>query len=141
MGAAEYHHQEGIDNVQLAGGRPSGTDHGKGATRHTGDATTQREGHPVNTTAVDTHRFCHWPVLYHGAYLAAPTGAVHEQINGKGNQQGQHHHENPVDWDFHKIGDGDGSHHPVRQADAHLTGTENGAIGLLQNQAQPPGRQ
>src|SRR3954452_17463879 len=43
LGAAEDHHHEGVDDVELASSRPGGADHGEGRARDAGDAATEPE--------------------------------------------------------------------------------------------------
>ena len=42
--AAEHDDQEGIDDIELAGGRPGRADHGEGAAGDAGDAAAEAEG-------------------------------------------------------------------------------------------------
>ena len=44
--AAEHDHQEGVDDVELARGRPGRADHGEGAAGDAGDAAAEPEGEP-----------------------------------------------------------------------------------------------
>ena len=81
------------------------------------------------------------PVLNHSPHVLAPAGAVHEQVNGDCNGERDDHHEQAVDRQFHQIGHLEGAHHPFRKINAHFAGTKDGAVGLLHDQAQPPGGQ
>ena len=51
------------------------------------------------------------------------------------------HHEDAVDRHFDGVGDLLGAEHPLRQLDADFARAENRAIGLLQDEAEAPGRQ
>ena len=71
-GAAEHDDQEGVDDVELAGGRSGRADRGEGRARDAGDAAAEAEGVAVDLLGVDADGAGHHAVLHHGAHLLAP---------------------------------------------------------------------
>ena len=71
--AAEHHDQEGIDDIELAGGRAGRADHGEGAAGDAGDAAAEAESEPVDPPRVDADRARHGAVRHHAARPASPS--------------------------------------------------------------------
>src|SRR5882762_9815106 len=63
-GTAEHDHQKGIDDVELAGGRPGGADHGECAAGDAGDAAAEAKGVAIDFLGVAADGASHYPVLY-----------------------------------------------------------------------------
>ena len=76
-GAAEHDHQERIDDVELARGRPGRADHGEGRAGDAGDAAAEPEGQRSTSSRVDADRAAHGAVLHDGADLQAPARPIH----------------------------------------------------------------
>jgi len=116
-------------------------DHGKGAAGDASDAAAEAEGIAVDLFGIDANGAGHDAVLHHRADLPAPARLVHDVRHRKRDQHGEAHHEDAVDRHFDGISDLLRPEHPLRQFDADFTRAEDRAIGLLQDQAQPPGRE
>ena len=70
--AAEDHDQEGIDDIELAGGRSGRADHGEGAAGDAGDAASEAEGESIDPPRIDADRAGHGAVRHDAAHLQAP---------------------------------------------------------------------
>ena len=141
LGAAEHHDQERVDDIELAGGRTGGADHGEGRSGDAGNPAAESKGEPVDAPRVDAGGAAHGAVGHDGAHLQTPTRAEQEQRHQRRDDDCQAHHEQAVDLHLDRARDGERAHHPLRQLHADLTRPESRAEGLLHDQAQAPGRE
>ena len=140
-GSAEDHDEEGVHDVAAAAVRTGRADGGEGRAGDAGDAAAEGEGEAVHLAGVDADGAAHLAVLHGGAQVEAEAERYMKVISAMVTHDRESEHEHAVDRDVEAFLDVEGTHQPLGQGGGDLAGAEDGAVGLLQNQAEPPGRE
>ena len=137
--AAEYHHQERVDDVALAEIRADVADLAERHATKAGDTRAEPEGHHVHTAGGHAAASGHVAVLGDGAHVEAQAGLVQQQPGQRHHGQGEADDHDAVVRQ-HQVGQHlDTAGQPVGVGHFDVLRTEQHAHQLDQDQADAPG--